>query len=262
MEICQRLQWSPDVIHCNDWHTGARAALPEGAPTRGTGCSRRTRTVLDDPQHRLPGRRSRRTRCTSSASAQHARACTTATSRAGKLNFLKTGVIYADALTTVSETYAREIQTQDFGMGLAELLRARAPTRRRHRQRRRLRRVGPDPRRRRSRSATRRATCAASAMLPRSSCCARMRLAPIRAAPVFGIVSRLTAQKGFELLPEVLPGAPAARGRAPVRARQRSRSATSSTSTGCTARPRQGLLLGAATTTSSRTGSRRAATCS
>src|SRR5439155_21072229 len=33
----------------------------------------------------------------------------------------------------------------------------------------------------------------------------RMKLAPSTSAPVFGIVSRLTAQKGFELLPEVLP---------------------------------------------------------
>ena len=34
---------------------------------------------------------------------------------------------------------------------------------------------------------------------------ARMKLAPSESAPVFGIVSRLTAQKGFELLPEILP---------------------------------------------------------
>ena len=34
----------------------------------------------------------------------------------------------------------------------------------------------------------------------------RMKLAPSERAPVLGIVSRLTAQKGFELLPEVLPG--------------------------------------------------------
>ena len=37
---------------------------------------------------------------------------------AGVINFLKTGVLYADLLTTVSPTYAREIQGAEYGMGL------------------------------------------------------------------------------------------------------------------------------------------------
>ena len=36
----------------------------------------------------------------------------------GRLNFLKGGVIFADAVTTVSPTYAKEIQTEEFGKGL------------------------------------------------------------------------------------------------------------------------------------------------
>ena len=40
----------------------------------------------------------------------------------GDLNFLKTGIELAGALTTVSPTYAREIQTPEFGCGLDELL--------------------------------------------------------------------------------------------------------------------------------------------
>ncbi len=43
----------------------------------------------------------------------------------GKLSLLKGGLVYADALTTVSPTYAREIQTPDFGAGLDGLLRRR-----------------------------------------------------------------------------------------------------------------------------------------
>jgi len=43
----------------------------------------------------------------------------------GRINFLKTGILYADLLTTVSPTYAREILTADFGMGLQDLLRQR-----------------------------------------------------------------------------------------------------------------------------------------
>lgn len=44
----------------------------------------------------------------------------------GKLNFLKAGLVYADALTTVSPTYAREIQTTLLGCGLHGVLMERA----------------------------------------------------------------------------------------------------------------------------------------
>ena len=43
----------------------------------------------------------------------------------GRLSFLKGGLVYAKALTTVSPTYAREIQTAEFGCGLEGLLRER-----------------------------------------------------------------------------------------------------------------------------------------
>jgi starch synthase len=44
----------------------------------------------------------------------------------GRANFLKAGIVWADAVTTVSPTYAREIQTPEFGFGLDGLLRSRA----------------------------------------------------------------------------------------------------------------------------------------
>ncbi len=43
-----------------------------------------------------------------------------------QVNFLKGGVVYADAITTVSETYAKEIQTPEFGNGLEDTLRRRS----------------------------------------------------------------------------------------------------------------------------------------
>lgn len=44
----------------------------------------------------------------------------------GQLNFLKAGIVWADAITTVSPTYAHEIQTPAFGFGLEGALSARA----------------------------------------------------------------------------------------------------------------------------------------
>jgi starch synthase len=44
----------------------------------------------------------------------------------GRLNFLKAGIVWSDAVNSVSPTYAREIQTPEFGFGLDGLLRSRA----------------------------------------------------------------------------------------------------------------------------------------
>src|SRR5690606_23645296 len=41
----------------------------------------------------------------------------------GQLNFLKAGILMADAITTVSATYAQEIQTEAYGCGLEPTLR-------------------------------------------------------------------------------------------------------------------------------------------
>ena len=44
----------------------------------------------------------------------------------GKVNYMKGGILYATAVTTVSPRYSREIQTPEFGCGLDGLLRSRA----------------------------------------------------------------------------------------------------------------------------------------
>ena len=44
----------------------------------------------------------------------------------GQISTLKAGIVYADRITTVSPTYARELTTPDFGMGMDGLLRSRA----------------------------------------------------------------------------------------------------------------------------------------
>jgi starch synthase len=43
----------------------------------------------------------------------------------GKISFMKAGIVFADIINTVSETYSQEIQTVEFGYGLEGMLRAR-----------------------------------------------------------------------------------------------------------------------------------------
>ncbi len=126
----------------------------------------------------------------------------------GRIGFLKAGLRYADRITTVSPTYAREILTRDDGMGLDGLLRSRAdvlsgilngidtevwdPTR--------------DP--------LIAATYAEPTGPARGANTAALRetfaLAHDPRALLVGVVSRLTSQKGLDLLFEAIPSLVAA----------------------------------------------------
>ena len=44
----------------------------------------------------------------------------------GRVNFMKAGILFSDAINTVSQAYAREIQTREYGWGLDGLLRSRS----------------------------------------------------------------------------------------------------------------------------------------
>ncbi len=116
----------------------------------------------------------------------------------GKINFLKAGLISADLLSTVSRKYAREIQTAPFGFGLDGVLRKRGrdlygilngvdyaqwnPKNDPHLPER----YGPD-------DLTGKAACKRELLK-------RFGLAERTERPLIGCVSRLTAQKGFDLV--------------------------------------------------------------
>ena len=201
IESCQRMGWGPDLFHCNDWHTGL---LPLYLKTRYGwdtlfGRSRSVLTIHNiGYQGVFSGDIVEQLGLKENSQFLHH-----GDLRSGKLNFLKTGILYADLLTTVSPTYAREIQTTRYGMGLDDLLRARQRTL-----------VGilngvdydewsPErdsliPVRYSIRS------------LPGKGKNKRALLENVglpyaARAPVLGVVSRLTHQKGFELVFEALP---------------------------------------------------------
>lgn len=123
LEVLKKLGWQPDVIHCNDWQTGLipvyLKTLYKNDPFYKDTCSVLTihnmayqgvfpRSVF--PKTGLPK---------DLLSEDGIEAY-------GKLNFLKAGLVFADAITTVSEKYAEEIQSSDeFGVGLQDVVRKR-----------------------------------------------------------------------------------------------------------------------------------------
>ena len=54
----------------------------------------------------------------------------------GQMSFLKGGLMHAQAITTVSPTYAREIQAESLGFGMDGILRQRSRGQKRHRRNR------------------------------------------------------------------------------------------------------------------------------
>ena len=118
------MPWAPDVFHCNDWHTGLLPLYLRTAYAWDQLFAQHAHAA-DDPQHRLPGRVRRRRARGAGADGPAAATSTRTTCAQGRINFLKTGLLYADALTTVSRTYAEEIQTPEFGMGLEGILQRR-----------------------------------------------------------------------------------------------------------------------------------------
>lgn len=201
LESCQRMGWRPDVAHCNDWHA---ALVPLYIRTlyRWDELFRGTRTILTIHNLAYQG--------VFPASAaeevglgEHLAMLDHDDLRDGRVNFLKTGLLHSDVVTTVSRTYAREIQTPEYGEGLDPLLRRRAASV-----------VG----------IVNGVDCAewspdADPLIAhpysrddldgkaknREALLEAMGLDGGDGVPVFGIVSRLTAQKGIDLYRRVLP---------------------------------------------------------
>jgi len=112
----------PDIIHCHDWQTGLVPVYVRELRKQGT--RRRTRTVFTihnlGYQGRFPGPSFPLTGLSASYFGIEG------LEFYGEVNLLKAGLVHADRLTTVSPTYAREIQTPELGFGLDGVLRHRA----------------------------------------------------------------------------------------------------------------------------------------
>lgn len=186
------LPWRPDILHCNDWQTALAPAylhyLPAGerhAATVLTIHNLAFQGLFDPsllPLLGLPGQA-----WSIDGVEFH-----------GRLSFLKGGLQFADGIITVSPAYAKEIQTEAGGMGLDGLLRHRAD---------RLHGIlngiddeqwnpATDPFLTAHYSARRLAAKAINTVALR----VELGLPPIAEMPLLGMVSRLTEQKGLDLV--------------------------------------------------------------
>jgi starch synthase len=201
LQAAQRLQFIPDIIHVNDWQTGLTpVALRSGFQHTALGKARSVLTIhnlayqgqfgkhiMDDLG--LPW---------SLFTSEHGLEFYDA------VNFLKGAILFSDALTTVSPTYAKEIQEPEGGASLDGLLRRRREALTGILNGIDVEEWNPEtdrylPAHYSARDLTGKAAC-------RRELLRRCGLADTE-APVFGIVSRLAWQKGVDLLLEVMPRA-------------------------------------------------------
>ncbi len=201
IESAQRMQWAPDVFHCHDWHASLTPLYLKTlyAWDRLFQNSRTMLTIHNiGYQGLFPSSILDDLSLSDSGHLFHS-----GDMHAGKLNFLKTGILWADELTTVSRTYAREIQTEEYGAGLHELLLQRSdslvgivngvdygewdPS------------VDPHIPTRFS------AKSLASKGKNKKALAQKLGIELAAGAPILGIVSRLSGQKGFDLCFDILP---------------------------------------------------------
>ncbi len=125
LAACQRLRFAPQIIHCNDWHT-AFAPLFLRTLYATEPLFARARSVLTIHNIGYQGIFSA-THVADLALPREAQALLYRPElTAGRINALRHGILYADAITTVSPTHAREICSDEYGMGLQDTLRTRA----------------------------------------------------------------------------------------------------------------------------------------
>jgi starch synthase len=196
LELPRIVNWTPDVMHANDWQTALIPLyLDEVERTAMLGRCASVLTIHNIGYQGvfpieglgLVGRQ-----VPHHPSLEHF----------GSLNLLKAGIVHASLLSTVSRSYAKEVQTGAFGCGLDGALRARADD---------LMGIlnGIDAEEwNPKKDALIPAHFAPEDMSGKAKCKASLQaeagLAVRQDVPLIGVISRLTHQKGMDVLARVL----------------------------------------------------------
>jgi starch synthase len=201
LEACKAIDFRPDIIHCHDWQTGLIPAyLKLAKPVDAF--FQHTASIFTIHNIAYQGAYPKSTMIT--AGLPWSEFTMDKLEFYDQISFLKAGLAYADALTTVSPTYANQIQqTGEFGRGMEGLLRNRSKDLFGILNGLDLDEWNPahDP-------------FLAKPFTPesrdgkkdcKSSLQQNLKLPKNPRAPVLGVVSRLDAQKGLDLLIDIVP---------------------------------------------------------
>ena len=203
-ELCRRLMWKPDIIHCNDWQGGLVPALLKGL-YKDEELFKDTKVVFTIHNLAYQGNFPATTFAKTGLPKEFF--SPDGMEFYGKVSYLKSGIAYADAITTVSETYADEIRTPEFGCGMEGLLAKRKKDLHgilngidtlvwdSENDINIVKQFGLEE-------------AEAGDFSAKEACkqdlCFDMGLPYVEGRPLLGMIARLTQQKGFDLLEEIL----------------------------------------------------------
>jgi starch synthase len=200
LEFLRRQDWRPQVIHVNDWQTGL---LPVYLKTRYRNEAALAPIATLYTIHNLAYQGIFSPEALGKIGLDRSVFTMDGLEFYGQVNLMKGGILFADLLSTVSETYSRQIQTADYGERLEGVL-----AKRRADLFGVLNGVDYDQ----WNPATDRLLAAnydRDNLKPKATNKAalqrRLGLPERPEVPVFGLVSRLAGQKGLDLLAEVMP---------------------------------------------------------
>lgn len=119
IELLDKLNWKPDIIHCNDWQTGL---IPYYLKEHynGSGNLKDAASIFTIHNVGYQGQFSEETFY--KAEIKKERVLTLDPDHRAGFSFMKNAVIFSDLINTVSRTYALEILTSEYGAGMEKFL--------------------------------------------------------------------------------------------------------------------------------------------
>ena len=118
-DLCRRSLWKPDIIHCNDWQCGLVPALLKG-PYKDDPFFENTKVVFTI--HNLAYQGNFPAATFPKLELPQEFFSPDGLEFFGQVSYLKSGIAFSDAITTVSKTYAEEIRTPEYGAGMEGIL--------------------------------------------------------------------------------------------------------------------------------------------
>ncbi len=200
LDLLKKMDFRPDVIHCHDWQTALIPLLLKREKGEDL-FFRKTGVVFTIHNLAYQGLFPKETLADMGLDSSYFNI--DCLEYYGKVNLMKGGILSADLITTVSETYCREILTPELGDGLDGVLGVRKADL--HGVLNGLDYELWDPETDRNIYKNYSAHAPAGKAADKKGLQKRLGLEPAADVPLIGIVSRLTAQKGFDLLAELMP---------------------------------------------------------
>ncbi|WP_341877048.1 glycogen synthase GlgA [Defluviitalea saccharophila] len=122
LEMLPKINFMPDIIHCNDWETGPICVLLHHQ-YKYIDFYKNIKTVFTIHNLQCQGNFPKDTLSLLSLGEEFYHP--DSLEFYGSVNYMKAGIVYSDLITTVSPTYAKEIQMPEYGNGLDGVIRKR-----------------------------------------------------------------------------------------------------------------------------------------